>query len=791
MAIKEKIKNSTRIYSLPANVRQSIPFRGIMEDGTVETYPGHFTKTYKLEDINFLLATDEKQEVIQDGFRTLLHKIPDDTRFQFTIFSHEIDKKDIIEGLRAMPRQDGLNQYRQEYNKFLLDELEKSDNAVTQDKYMTISINNLNVENAVRQLRTLDKTIGDAITEITRKEAPAINAYERLKLLHDIYNQDYRTPLTDEMIKTGLRSGVSVKDMVGPSSFDFSNPLRFMIGDMYAQTLTTGTLPSEMKPDYFNRLVQTQAPMLISVTYEKMSRENATKLVRDNLRNIDGKIAEIQKKNSQDGYFLDTPKELKDKQTAAYSLHEDVTQGDEPLFYMTLSVVVFAHTLEQLQNAVNSVKSASSGSGITLFTLKWQQEFAFNQALPLCRKDMTKNTEKLVTSTSASVFIPFASESLRQKNGTYFGTCYTAKSAIICDRTKGQNYNGLIFGGSGSGKSFFVKYCIITSMLRDPDAQIFVIDPQSEYHKLAQAFHTQASEIKLGAGTREKLNPLDLDITPTDDGIDPIAAKADYIETLIGIMAQAPNGLSAEASAILNKCVRELYIQYADDLRSRGITFDARTCPTLTQLYQKLKFEGRKDEIANLLANSISKYVIGTYDTFSKSTNVDTSKRLVVYSTMGLGAGSGKELGLFVCTSDIFNRMIANFKKKIYTWVFIDEFHTLLESERTVKFLVRFWKMARKWMGVPTGITQNTADLLQSVDTGEIVENTSFVVMLKSEEGDRLNLQQMYHLSQQQIRHITDCNYGNGLFYNGQVTLPFVFVFPKGTRLYEIMNTKA
>ena len=94
-------------------------------------------------------------------------------------------------------------------------------------------------------------------------------------------------------------------------------------------------------------------------------------------------------------------------------------------------------------------------------------------------------------------------------------------------------------------------------------------------------------------------------------------------------------------------------------------------------------------------------------------------------------------------------------------------------------------------MGVPTGITQNTADLLQSVDTGEIVENTSFVVMLKSEEGDRLNLQQMYHLSQQQIRHITDCNYGNGLFYNGQVTLPFVFVFPKGTRLYEIMNTKA
>ena len=148
-----------------------------------------------------------------------------------------------------------------------------------------------------------------------------------------------------------------------------------------------------------------------------------------------------------------------------------------------------------------------------------------------------------------------------------------------------------------------------------------------------------------------------------------------------------------------------------------------------------------------------------------------------------------KELGLHICSSDIWNRMIQNSKKNIVTWFYIDEFHILLESPATTMFLRRIWKMARKWRGVPTGIMQNTEDLLRDANTRAIVNNTSFVIMLKEPLMDRQNLQELFNLSNAQLEFITNSDPGHGLIYNGKITIPYGYEFPKDTELYKIMTT--
>ena len=58
LSAQEFIKKIAKIDNLPKNVRESIPFRGIMNDGIIETYPGTFTKTYKLDDVNFNMSAE-------------------------------------------------------------------------------------------------------------------------------------------------------------------------------------------------------------------------------------------------------------------------------------------------------------------------------------------------------------------------------------------------------------------------------------------------------------------------------------------------------------------------------------------------------------------------------------------------------------------------------------------------------------------------------------------------------------------------------------------------------------
>ena len=63
----------------------------------------------------------------------------------------------------------------------------------------------------------------------------------------------------------------------------------------------------------------------------------------------------------------------------------------------------------------------------------------------------------------------------------------------------------------------------------------------------------------------------------------------------------------------------------------------------------------------------------------------------------------------------IQQRIVENGKKGKATWLYIDEFHVLLNSEYSAKYLQQLWKKVRKQGGLCTGITQNVVDLLQAV----------------------------------------------------------------------------
>ena len=198
---------------------------------------------------------------------------------------------------------------------------------------------------------------------------------------------------------------------------------------------------------------------------------------------------------------------------------------------------------------------------------------------------------------------------------------------------------------------------------------------------------------------------------------------------------------------------------------------------------------GQPEYEAQSLALTLERFCVGSLDIFAHHTNVNTTNRFIVYDIKDIGDGL-KELGLQVCLNQIWNQIIENKKKNKYTWFYIDEFYLLTQTATAASFLQQVYKRARKWQGIPTGITQNVGDLLASDQAIAILNNCEFIMMLNQSPIDKAKLAQMLNISQTQLSYITHSDPGQGLIYTGKTIVPFIDKFPTDTMLYRVMTTK-
>ena len=436
--------------------------------------------------------------------------------------------------------------------------------------------------------------------------------------------------------------------------------------------------------------------------------------------------------------------------------------------------------------STEALKSLCTTKLNSLITLMFQQEDGLNSTLPLCVNKI--NTKRQLTTESASIFLPFTSLEINEKEGVYYGVNEITKNIITYSRKYAVNHNGLIFGSSGGGKSFAAKCEMLSVLLRDEDSQIFILDPEEEYSDFVRAMNGEL--IDLSPSSKSYINPLDMDLD-YDGKSDPVSMKSEYIISLFEIILGPGQMLNPQATGIISRCVSNIYrpyLEHLQDLRNAGedVTCDKQSMPTLSNLYHELRRQPEPE--AATLANIIELYAVGQASIFAHRSNVETDSRLVSYNICNLGAGM-KTLGLYVCLNDVWNKMIENRKKNKYTWFYIDEFYLLLSVDSAAKFLSTIWKRARKWNGVPTGIMQNTEDLLRSIDGRNIFGNTKFIQMLSMSTIDRNNIGDQLKLPESMLEYVNGSKKGHGLIYNGATTIPFDNDFPKDTTLYALMDT--
>ena len=744
-------------------------------DGICRVTDTYYTKTIQFQDINYQLSQNEDKTAIFDGWCDFLNYFDASVHFQLTFLNMAANKDTYGTQITIPLRGDEDDAIRTEYTQMLRDQLAKGNNGLIKTKYLTFGIEADGMKTAKPRLERIETDVLNNFKRLGVAAEP-LNGTDRLRLLHDMLRIDDPAPFRfswDWLAPSGL----SVKDFIAPSSFEFAKGNYFGIGQKRGAVSFLQILAPELNDRMLADFLDMESSLIVTMHVQSVDQVSAIKTIKRKITDLDRMKIEEQKKAVRSGYDMDIiPSDLATYGAEAKKLLQELQSRNERMFLLTFLVLNIADSVPKLRNNVFQASSIAQKYNCQLVRLDFRQEEGLMSSLPLGLNQV--EIQRSLTTSAVAIFVPFTTQELYQ-NGSealYCGLNALSNNLIMVDRKFLKNPNGLILGTPGSGKSFAAKREIANVFFVTND-DIIICDPEAEYGPLVERLHGQV--IKISPTSPHYINPMDLNLNYSDDE-NPLSLKSDFILSLCELIVGGKDGLQAVEKTIIDRCVRMVYRDYLNDPKPENM-------PVLEDLYQELRRQEEKE--AQYVATALEIYVTGSLNVFNHRTNVDIQNRIVAFDIKELGKQL-KKIGMLVVQDQVWNRVTVNREAHKATRYYIDEFHLLLKEEQTAAYSVEIWKRFRKWGGVPTGITQNVKDLLASREVENIFENSDYIYMLNQASGDRQILAKQLNISPHQLSYVTHSGEGEGLLFYGNIILPFVDRFPKDTELYRVMTTK-
>ena len=773
--IEAAIANAKRQDKRHKSAQDSIPFQRMFPDGICRVTDTYYTKTIQFQDINYQLSQNEDKTAIFDGWCDFLNYFDASVHFQLTFLNMAANKDTYGTQITIPLRGDEDDAIRTEYTQMLRDQLAKGNNGLIKTKYLTFGIEADGMKTAKPRLERIETDVLNNFKRLGVAAEP-LNGTDRLRLLHDMLRIDDPAPFRfswDWLASSGL----SVKDFIAPSSFEFAKGNYFGIGQKRGAVSFLQILAPELNDRMLADFLDMESSLIVTMHVQSVDQVSAIKTIKRKITDLDRMKIEEQKKAVRSGYDMDIiPSDLATYGAEAKKLLQELQSRNERMFLLTFLVLNIADSVPKLRNNVFQASSIAQKYNCQLVRLDFRQEEGLMSSLPLGLNQV--EIQRSLTTSAVAIFVPFTTQELYQ-NGSealYCGLNALSNNLIMVDRKFLKNPNGLILGTPGSGKSFAAKREIANVFFVTND-DIIICDPEAEYGPLVERLHGQV--IKISPTSPHYINPMDLNLNYSDDE-NPLSLKSDFILSLCELIVGGKDGLQAVEKTIIDRCVRMVYRDYLNDPKPENM-------PVLEDLYQELRRQEEKE--AQYVATALEIYVTGSLNVFNHRTNVDIQNRIVAFDIKELGKQL-KKIGMLVVQDQVWNRVTVNREAHKATRYYIDEFHLLLKEEQTAAYSVEIWKRFRKWGGVPTGITQNVKDLLASREVENIFENSDYIYMLNQASGDRQILAKQLNISPHQLSYVTHSGEGEGLLFYGNIILPFVDRFPKDTELYRVMTTK-
>lgn len=802
---KKQIKKKAKVMGkrrtaktvIPNTTQRSIPYIADYDEGVFEVKPNKYSKMYRLKDINYRTGHDEEQIAIFVKLGEFLNYFSEEMRFAFVIDNRVVSKAEQERKVFKQPKNDKYNVHRNEYNKILRSQIIAGRNDMQLQKFITVTID---ADNPIDALLRFHKIDAEIITNLRRigSDGEVLTTDERLEYYHDKLRRgregDFQ--IDYEFIKS---QGISSKDYIAPSVIQF-NRKDFQIEDDYYRILFLNNLPASLQDEFLSDLCDNDFPLTTTLSIEPVAQDKALRIVKKQLTGIETNKIDAEKRAIRAGYSPETIQHsIKDAHAQAEALYDDMLNKNQKMFFVTITLMVHGSSKEELEQNCSILISKARKYTTQLQVLTEQQEEGYKMTLPFGYTSKELCVERALTTESTSIFMPFSNQELFQVGGFYYGLNQISQNLVMVNRTKMKTPSGFVLGSSGSGKSFATKREILNVLLDDDKTNILIIDPENEYGDFCRAF--DGTVLKISPTSDTYINPMDM---PPDYGLDEdddsektplgikkekaLTKKSDYIMSIVERMISAGGNenvtsITPQQRTLVDQCVCAAYKDYLDN------DFNTDYMPTLLDFQEELDKRKNESKDNQDVADGVAYYTRGSMNVFSHKTNVHIENRLVVFNVRDLGQAL-RQIGLLIVFDFIWNRMVENKNRKVRTYCYCDEIHTMFKSYYSADYLNQLYKRGRKYGLVITGITQDVEDLLRSEKAKGMISNSDFIMMLNQSSENLNQLAKMLNISEMQTGFVKGADAGSGLLFAEKIIVSFRDRFPEESYLYKLMSTK-
>ena len=573
-------------------------------------------------------------------------------------------------------------------------------------------------------------------------------------------------------------------DVIAPQDLQFHKHL-FENNTVYRSVLVVRGWPSFLQYNALRHLTNSHLQVDISLHATPVETGEA-------LRYLDDRIRTLSVAASKDEFEGFTPdhRVLKFKEQAVYC-RDQLEQGHQRWFFVSMYICVTAPTEERLAEDVRSVQALLNQSDLKAVPAFREQREGLLACLPLCYDPVDASRNML--SDGLAHVTPLDSQSLMHPAGMYAGLSRLNNTLAMLDVWALKNYNLVVLGVPGSGKTMWVRSKIQHVHTMTDDAQI-IGDVDGEMD--AMVTDMGGTVVRLGGNSANRINIMDLALDWDDERggyrkgrpLDKqIPLLTNWLEYQIGTPTGDGKRLfdPVQRAHVMHACVRA-YGRYGITPENQGDLVEngrlrAGSMPVLSDL---------QDELTGTepgLAEAMGIFTFGAMRLFNDRTNLDlTGARLISLNMRELDPAT-RHMAMPWVVNWMWGRVGLNRYHKRNTHLYFEEVLWFLQEPIAAEYLSMIWTRGRKWRCCPTAVSQLLERLVES-EVGRTVVKTSDLKVL-FDQGEALpEIQQHCQLSDTEGSFVKGSAPGHGLYVIGQYRLPFTLVL--SPYQYEYFTTK-
>ncbi len=589
----------------------------------------------------------------------------------------------------------------------------------------------------------------------------------------------------------------SLHDLLAPSGIDathFDYLEIFSKVSRFARTFYITTIPRQATFPYFLAPLYEFGDANTSVYITPINEDSSIKDLNKTIVELESE--RVVANNRGDINRLSV---LGTKQAEAEALRDEIAAGYNKLFDATVVCTLFAYNKLELDKASELLAMEASKNQLGLKTAWALQEEGFKSNLPLNDNKITRK-HTFDRGSMATVF-PFVNAEAGMDTGIPIGINKQTGLPLIFDNFSSSltNYNMIIFGKSGSGKSVTIKTIMARSAIL-MGVENLVLDAEGEYVVVSEAL--RGINVDISPTSDTIINIFDLETETVKDEITGRERTELNVENKVEDVTQALLTMArgATKSTEVNELTKQIIAEIvAEEYKARGITSDPaslyeesddgedlgkvkKEMPTISSWYDRLvnkmqentidTYKYHFDYLVKVMKQYCKKFN-GQMAYFDGQSTFELleSCPFININISKLEERFARPLAQQILLSWIWEKYVkknSEDKKKARSKrVLVDEAWMLLAYPEAVDFLNTMARRARKRNVSLTVVSQKFQDFYENKACQAVLTSAETKLFLAQDKAEISYLKEVFKLSEGEASFLITCSRGEGLLKIG------------------------